>query len=317
MGTRVPRKQGGPLSRCGLVEPVPLVGGHNLNVSHIRDRRKPHGARLPRLRYRPEQNKASNLFVTQGDYWVHAGSPLPDSRPERPRKLGRDGDERMPSRACGWSNVFSRVESAGPAVVPSLNCRCFEWLLMRLALLVALSLEIGANAQPPHLYRDPRDSYHFTGEVEANGADPTPEGKFRKLTVRVGVDTPGGQCSWSGSLKEEGGRDVDFKNGYPTAGPLASGKSFLTLEFDGFTVARRKHDGPLMVTDLTLTCSSGMQVGDHEKHRTASFRSTDFDNPEPDFELVAKQPSVRVAPGDSVFPSWNCETSAVWSWTNT
>jgi len=90
------------------------------------------------------------------------------------------------------------------------------------------------------LYRDPRDSYRFTGEVEAEAADPTPEGKFRKLTVRFGVDTPGGQCSWSGSLKEEAGRDVDFKNGDFAAGPLASGKSMLTLEFDGFTVARQR-----------------------------------------------------------------------------
>jgi hypothetical protein len=151
------------------------------------------------------------------------------------------------------------------------------------------------------LFRDPRDSYLFTGEVQAEGTAPTPEGKFSKLTVRFGVDTPGGRCSWWGSLTEEGGRRVDFKNGNPAAGPLASGKSLLTLEFDGFTIARREHDGRLIVSDLTLTCGAGVQVEDQNKHRTRSFRSSDFDNPEPDFEF-AVNPSVLVAAGDSVVP---------------
>jgi len=160
------------------------------------------------------------------------------------------------------------------------------------------------------LYRDPRDSYRFTGEVLAEEADPTPEGKFRKLTVRVGVDTPGGQCWWWGLLAEEGGSRVDFKNADPAAAPLAPGRSFLTLDFDGFTVARRGHDSPLIVSDLTLTCRAGVsvQVEDYQRHRTRDFRAADFDNPDPDFEFVVKQPSVRVAAGASVTPGLLLQT---------
>jgi Mg-chelatase subunit ChlD len=166
-------------------------------------------------------------------------------------------------------------------------------------------MEAGATAtyRLAELSRDPRDAYHFTGDIEAEGIDLTPVGRFRMLRVRFGVDTPGGQCWWWGSLSDEAGHRIDFRNGNP-AGPLPPGKSMLALDFEGFNVARLKQDGPLLVSDLTLKCAgrdlaAGGEVVDRGKHRTPSFSSSDFDNPEPDFEFVVKRTPIRVATGDA------------------
>ena len=142
--------------------------------------------------------------------------------------------------------------------------------------------------------------YYFTGNFEAAGANPTPEGKFATLRVSFGVVTTGGMCSWWGTLSDGQRREIDFENGNTTVQTLPPGKSTLTLDFPGFKIANRGVDGPLIVPSLGVRCGLGGEgeIMDNTRHQTAVFHSSDFDNPAPDFQVHdAEMPPI--APGDT------------------
>jgi hypothetical protein len=147
-----------------------------------------------------------------------------------------------------------------------------------------------------------RDLYSFTGEIEAAGVDSTPDGKFRALRVSAGVVTPGGFCSLGGNLSSLTGADIDLENA-DRSQQVPPGKSTLTIDFQGAQIARSGAGGPLIVSDLRLSCEGKPIdkpfVEDTRRHRTTVFRASDFDNPDPDFEFGMPEP-VRVAAGDPI-----------------
>jgi hypothetical protein len=143
-------------------------------------------------------------------------------------------------------------------------------------------------------------TFSSTDEVEAEKVDPTPAGKFTKLRFRFGVVTPGGACSWWGTLADQGFNTIDFEHGVVGAS-LPPGRSLLTLDFAGFAIARRKIDGPLAVRTLTLECGGKERILTYDPiHLSGNFRSVDFDNPDPDLEFVIPSKAVRIAAGDAV-----------------
>jgi hypothetical protein len=151
-----------------------------------------------------------------------------------------------------------------------------------------------------------RDLYSFTGEIEAEGAEASPDGKFRVLRVRVGVVTPGGGCAVGGTLSTQAGAEIDSEVG-DRLQEVPPGKGTVTIDFQGSRIARSGVDGPLVVSGLKLSCIRKYLTGrpfaeDRQKHRTSRFRASDFENPEPYFEFVAPPP-VHVAAGDPKQPA--------------
>jgi hypothetical protein len=158
------------------------------------------------------------------------------------------------------------------------------------------------DAGPTQAYRLAdlyHEIYYFTGDVNAAGINPTRDGKFANLRVSFGVVTPGGQCFWSGVLSDGRGQ-IDFENGPGSGKILQPGKSTLALDFEGFKIANRGVNGPLFVPVLVLECGvrGNAHVEDRTRHQTTAFHSSDFDNPEPDFELSDTNAG-PIAPGDS------------------
>ena len=158
------------------------------------------------------------------------------------------------------------------------------------------------DAGPTQAYRLAdlyHELYYFTGDVNAAGINPTRDGKFANLRVSFGVVTPGGYCVWSGVLSDGRGQ-IDFENGPSSGKILQPGKSTLALDFEGFKIANRGVNGPLFVPILVLECGvrGNAHVEDRTRHQTAVFHSSDFYNPQPDFELSDTNAG-PIAPGDS------------------
>lgn len=147
--------------------------------------------------------------------------------------------------------------------------------------------------------------YYFTGEIQAAGAGRMPSGKFASLNVNIGVVTPGARCSGWGTLSDESGQGLDFENA-ASGQDLPPGKSMFKLQFQGAKIAQRWGNSALAVKGLAIVCS-GKTIGDgHEVHypgklRMSGFWSSDFDDSQPDFELLAPDQPVRIAAGDATF----------------
>ncbi len=154
-----------------------------------------------------------------------------------------------------------------------------------------------------------RDLYSFTGEVQAAGIDPTPEGKFRALRVTVGVITPGGFCALGGELSNPNAgpfdSEIELQNGYKFQ-PVPPGHGALTIDFQGAKIARSGASGTLTVSQLNLNCdrkyaSENSYFEDKQKHPITRFVAPDFDDPEPNFEFIPPS-ELHVTLGYSAYP---------------
>jgi hypothetical protein len=100
---------------------------------------------------------------------------------------------------------------------------------------------VGGVGRVSHLVTEPRDTWdhgptYGEDHVEAHGILPAPSGLFRLAEVEWDATTPGGRCSWGGSLASGTGmRLVRLAAG--RGAELPAGRSKLSFFFDGAAIA--------------------------------------------------------------------------------
>ena len=149
-------------------------------------------------------------------------------------------------------------------------------------------------------YQNP---YALTGEIEAEGIDVQPSGKFGALRVRLGVTTPGATCALAGTLSDQKGTEIDFENS--PSYRLSAGKSTVELIFPSPKIIAHGVDGPFVIYPLNIGCRRDPDLRPahlelRTRFRTPSFRLSDFDTPSADFQLSLDRATYRVPAGIDV-----------------
>jgi hypothetical protein len=120
--------------------------------------------------------------------------------------------------------------------------------------------------------------------VTTRGIRPAPSGRFRYVEVLWPVTTPGGGCSWFGSLGPEGGGESDNLHGQ---GTLPAGQTAISFVFDASAVASQpKRDwtfSPL------LDCESAKVQDEGPLIMKFSLDPVEFEPHTDPFRLVAQE----------------------------
>ena len=135
--------------------------------------------------------------------------------------------------------------------------------------LAALS-DAPISTQPYRLNELDLGKYFVDRQSRAIGTEPSSAGKFRALRIELTATTPGGHCSWWGSLSDQKHGELGFST--ENTGERAPGQSTFALDFNGAKIAQRGLDGPLIVWGFSVDCE-GIRVQDTHEHRTQAFRA--------------------------------------------
>ena len=118
----------------------------------------------------------------------------------------------------------------------------------------------------------------LAGRYADRAEDADGDGRYERLRVEVGVESAvAGEFAVAGQLADTLGREIAST---VTVTPLSSGRTTVTLPFDGQLIARSRRDGPYFVESLVLMDVSGAATAADEigqAYTTAAYRAADFE----------------------------------------
>ncbi len=115
----------------------------------------------------------------------------------------------------------------------------------------------------------------FTGVVTADGIDANQNGKFDLLRIQSGVNvSAAGIYTWSASLVDAAGEEIDFFNG---SADLPQGNGSITFDFDGAGIGGHHANGPYSVR-FVLVSGSGKSLALDTLFETQAFSVHEFEN---------------------------------------
>ncbi|HEV7398512.1 MAG TPA: Calx-beta domain-containing protein [Pyrinomonadaceae bacterium] len=139
----------------------------------------------------------------------------------------------------------------------------------------------------------------FTGTNTAVGVDTNSNGKFELLRLQTSVQVGStGSYSWSGSLVDLFGREIDFSSG---SAMLTAGANSIIFNFSGTKIGQNGADGPYTLQSVLLF-GSGQSIVVNKLFTTQAFSVTEFENAllKADLATAISSFPEPVAPGSNI-----------------